>query len=534
MSGVTINNFTSPVAYVVTAADNSTVTYTVTVTVAATTSKAMTGFSLLGVAGTINEATKTIGVVLPSGNAVTGLIATFSSTGSTIKVGSTDQVSTVTSNNFTSPVAYVVTAADSSTATYTVTVTVATATAKAITSFSLFGFNGAIDETAKTIAVVLPSGTAVTGLIATFSTTGSGVAISNVAQVSGATSNNFTNPVTYVVTAANSSTTTYTVTVSLAAATAKVITAFSLNNVAGSINEGAKTIGVMMPSGTAVTGLIATFTTTGSSIAVSSVTQVSGATSNNFTSPVAYVVTAADNSTATYTVTVTVGAGPAPVALGTAGNYVLFSNAGMSSSPNSAITGDVGVGPGVTSTAITTGFTLTQVGAYATAPQVTGKVYAFNYDSPTPSYINSSSTDMGLAYDDARGRLNPDFTNLGGANLAGLTLSPGLYKWSSSINLAVNTTLTLNGGPNDVWILQVAGGLTTGANTNVALTGGAVHENVFWQLDTALTVGATSSFSGVVLAGSAATVGAGSTITGRLLAKTAITMDSDTITKPAR
>ena len=334
MSGVTINNFTSPVAYVVTAADNSTVTYTVTVTVAATTSKAMTGFSLLGVAGTINEATKTIGVVLPSGNAVTGLIATFSSTGSTIKVGSTDQVSTVTSNNFTSPVAYVVTAADSSTATYTVTVTVATATAKAITSFSLFGFNGAIDETAKTIAVVLPSGTAVTGLIATFSTTGSGVAISNVAQVSGATSNNFTNPVTYVVTAADSSTTTYTVTVSLAAATAKVITAFSLNNVAGSINEGAKTIGVMMPSGTAVTGLIATFTTTGSSIAVSSVTQVSGATSNNFTSPVAYVVTAADNSTATYTVTVTVGAGPAPVALGTAGNYVLFSNAGMSSSPN--------------------------------------------------------------------------------------------------------------------------------------------------------------------------------------------------------
>jgi hypothetical protein len=37
-----------------------------------------------------------------------------------------------------------------------------------------------------------------------------------------------------------------------------------------------------------------------------------------------------------------------------------------------------------------------------------------------------------------------------------------------------------------------------------------------------------------VEAGSAATVGAGSTITGRLLAKTAITMDSDTITKPAR
>ena len=313
------------------------------------------------------------------------------------------------------------------------------------------------------------------------------------------------------------------------------MTGYSLSGVAGTINEATKTIGVVLPSGTAVTGLIATFSTTGSSVAVSGVAQVSGATSNNFTSPVAYVITAADGSTATYTVTVSVAAaGPAPVQLGAAGNYVLFSNTGMSSSPDPATTGDVGVGPGVTSTAITTGFTLTQVGAYATAPQVTGQIYAFNYASPTPSYIVTSSNDMGIAYDDARGRLNPDFTNLGGANLAGLILSPGLYKWSSSINLAVNTTLTLNGGPNDVWILQVAGGLTTGANTNVSLTGGAVPENVFWQLDTTLTVGATSSFSGVVLAGTAATVGAGSTINGRVLAKTAITMDADTITKPAK
>jgi Ice-binding-like len=443
-------------------------------------------------------------------------------------------VSGVTSNNFTSPVTYVVTAADNSTATYAVTVTVAATTAKSITAFSLDNVAGTINEATKTIGVILPSDTSVAGLIATFTTTGSSVTVGGVAQVSDATSNNFTNPVAYVVTAADNSTATYTVTATVVPATSKAMTSFSLAGVTGTINEAAKTIGLVMPSGTAVSGLIATFTTTGSSVAINGVAQVSGATSNNFTNPVAYVVTAADNSTATYTVTVTVAAdGPVPVALGTAGNYALFSNAGMSSTPDSAITGDVGVGPGVTSTAITTGFTLTQVGAYATAPQVTGKVYAFNYDSPTPSYIISSSSDMGLAYDDARGRLNPDFTNLGGANLAGLTLSPGLYKWSSSINLAVNTTLTLNGGPNDVWILQVAGGLTTGANTNVSLTGGAVPENVFWQLDTGLTIGATSSFSGVVLAGSAVTVGAGSTIRGRLLAKTAITLDSNTVTKPA-
>ena len=317
-----------------------------------------------------------------------------------------------------------------------------------------------------------------------------------------------------------------------------MISSYTLDDIGGTINQvpATKTITVVMPSGTAVTGLIATFSTSGSSVTVAGVPQVSGITGNNFTSPVSYVVTAADGSTATYVVTVTVAAaGPAPVVLGDAGNYALFSNAGMSSSPDSVITGDVGVGPGVTSTAITTGFTkaLDSSGEFATAPQVTGRIYAFDYASPTPAYVSSSSADMGIAYDDARGRLNPDGVNLGGANLAGLTLSPGLYKWSTGITLAVNTSVTLNGGPNDVWILQVAGDLTTGANSNVVLTGGAVPENVFWQIDTALTVGANSSFKGVVLTGTAVTLGNLSVINGRLLAKTAITMDANPITKPA-
>jgi hypothetical protein len=215
------------------------------------------------------------------------------------------------------------------------------------------------------------------------------------------------------------------------------------------VNQSSKEINITVPSGTAVTGLIATFSTSGSSVTVGGVPQVSGTTSNKFTGPVSYVVTAADGSTATYVVTVTVAAaGPGPVALGNAGNYSLFSNTGMSSTPDSAITGDVGVGPGVTSTAITTGFTKTldSSGEFATAPQVTGRIYAFDYASPTPAYVSSSSADMGIAYDDARGRLNPDGVNLGGANLAGLTLSPGLYKWSTGITLAVDTSITLNGG----------------------------------------------------------------------------------------
>jgi hypothetical protein len=95
------------------------------------------------------------------------------------------------------------------------------------------------------------------------------------------------------------------------AQTAKAITAFRFASPAatGTINENAKTIAVTVPYGTNVTALVATFTTTGSSVKVGSTVQVSGTTANNFTSPVIYTVTAADGSTVSYVVTVTVAGG---------------------------------------------------------------------------------------------------------------------------------------------------------------------------------------------------------------------------------
>jgi uncharacterized delta-60 repeat protein len=86
----------------------------------------------------------------------------------------------------------------------------------------------------------------------------------------------------------------------------KAITAFSLNRVFGTINETGKTIAVAMPFGTDVTSMVATFTTTGASIKVGSTIQTSGTTTNDFTSPVVYTVTAANATTQDYTVTVTV------------------------------------------------------------------------------------------------------------------------------------------------------------------------------------------------------------------------------------
>jgi hypothetical protein len=83
---------------------------------------------------------------------------------------------------------------------------------------------------------------------------------------------------------------------------AKEITSFSLDGVTGVINETNKTVAVTMPFGTNVTSLVATFTTTGASVAVGATTQISGTTANDFTNPLTYKVTAEDGSTVDYTV----------------------------------------------------------------------------------------------------------------------------------------------------------------------------------------------------------------------------------------
>ena len=159
--------------------------------------KSITTFSFTNpqAVGIIDENAKTIELTVPCGTNITALVAKFDTTGVSVKVGATGQVSNATPNDFTNPVLYVVTAADGSTATYTVTVTI---DPKAICtfSFSISDATGKIDGSAKNILVYVPSGTNLTGLVATFSATGQSVIVGSTVQVSGVTPNNFTSPVT--------------------------------------------------------------------------------------------------------------------------------------------------------------------------------------------------------------------------------------------------------------------------------------------------------------------------------------------------
>lgn len=221
------------------------------------------------------------------------------------------------------------------------------------------------------------------------------------------------------------------------------------------------------------------------------------------------------------------GHGPAPVDLGTAGDYVVLAQEATSNVPTSAITGDIGVSPAAAS--FITGFALTLPagGAFSTSSQVTGSVYASDYAVPTPSNLTTAIGDMGTAYTDAAGRPTPDHIELADGNIGGLTLPAGLYKWTNTVTIPGN--VTLHGGANDVWIFQVAGGVTQSSAARVVLTGGALAQNVFWQVAGVVSIGTTAHMEGIVLSQTAITLATGATANGRLLAQSAITLAGNTI-----
>jgi hypothetical protein len=141
---------------------------------------------------------------------------------------------------------------------------------------------------------------------------------------------------------------------------------------------------------------------------------------------------------------------------------------------------------------------------------------------------------METAYTNAAGRApTTGFTELFAGNLSGKTLVPGCYKWSTGV--LINSDVTLNGGPNDVWIFQIAGDLTQASATHVILTGGALPKNIFWQVagGTGVALGTTAHFEGIILAQKAITLNTGASINGRLLAQSAVTLDSNTVSQPA-
>ncbi|MFI5172137.1 MAG: ice-binding protein [Chitinophagales bacterium] len=213
-----------------------------------------------------------------------------------------------------------------------------------------------------------------------------------------------------------------------------------------------------------------------------------------------------------------------PVDLGKAGKFVILSKSGITDVYPSDVTGNIGTSP------------ITGAAILLTCVEVTGNIYSVDAAGPLPcgltnaSYLTSAVGDMQTAYTDAAGRPDPDFFNLGGGNIGGLTLEPGLYKWTSSVT--VPTNITISGSATDIWIFQVSGTLKLSPGVNIILDGGAKARNIYWQVAGAVTLGTTSHFEGNILGHTAINLRTGATINGRLLAQTAVTLQMNTVVKP--
>jgi hypothetical protein len=211
------------------------------------------------------------------------------------------------------------------------------------------------------------------------------------------------------------------------------------------------------------------------------------------------------------------------VNLRTAGNFAILSETGITDVYASAITGDLGTSP------------ITGAALLVSCSEVVGSIYTVDAAGPackitSASMLTTAISDMQTAYTDAAGRVDPDYLNLGAGDIGGRTLLPGLYKWSSSV--LIPTDITISGSPTDIWIFQIDGTLSMSSAVRITLAGGAQAKNIFWQVADAVTLGTTSHFEGIIIGQTGINLQTGGSINGRLLAQTAVTLQMNTVTQP--
>lgn len=209
--------------------------------------------------------------------------------------------------------------------------------------------------------------------------------------------------------------------------------------------------------------------------------------------------------------TLTTPSGPVGPSLGNAESFAVLGGSAVTNTGNSVITGDLGSSPTGTITGFPPGV-------------VVGTIHSAD------AAAANAQTSLTSAYNDLVGRTGA--TDLTGQDLGGLTLTAGVYKFTSSAQLTGTLTLNGQGNPNALFIFQIGSTLTTASASSVVLTNGAVAANVYWQVGSSATLGTTTSFKGNILALTSITLTTGASIIGRALARNgAVTLDTNIVTK---
>ena len=209
--------------------------------------------------------------------------------------------------------------------------------------------------------------------------------------------------------------------------------------------------------------------------------------------------------------------GQAPVRLGSAADFAVLAGSTITNTgfPTfTAVTGGLGLSPGTAVTGFPPG-------------TVNGTIHAGD-----PA-AEQAQIDLTTAFNDAA-RRSGGVVSVSG-NLGGMTLTPGLYKSTSSLEISSgDLTLDAQGDADAVFIFQMRSTLTTTPGRQVILSGGAQARNVYWQVGSSATLGTNSVFKGNILADQSITLTTGATLNGRALTRIgAVALDTSTIIMPA-
>lgn len=203
----------------------------------------------------------------------------------------------------------------------------------------------------------------------------------------------------------------------------------------------------------------------------------------------------------------------AQVPLGTSQSFAVLGGSTVTNTGPSVITGNLGVSPGSSVTGFPPGIVLS------------GSIHAADATAA------QAQSDLTAAYNTAAGL--PCGTDLTGQDLGGMTLTPGVYCFSSSAFLTGTLTLNMQGNPDALFVFQIGSTLVTASASSVALlnTGGvSCAANLFWQVGSSATLGTGSSFAGNILALTSITLTTGAGLNGRALARNgAVTLDTNNV-----